>query len=213
MNVNEIKNIIEDFGSDSLKVVGGKFEGGIHLQQIPDEIAPCIFDLLELEKKGNPIKNFLEIGSASGGNAFIFNYFFDLKRIVLIDDNKHRKYKLRKSVLKNVNHEIFIGDSHSQIAGWFIESLGIDFDVLFIDGDHSYEGVKKDEQMYAKFVNQKGFIIFHDTIACSGIHKFINEIDQNPNKDYRLIGEYKSREHSKPCGIRLYQTFNPPFIQ
>jgi len=85
MNVDEIKNIIEDFGSDSLKVVGGKFEGGIHLQQIPDEIAPCIFDLLELEKKGNPIKNFLEIGSASGGNAFIINYFFEFKKKVLID--------------------------------------------------------------------------------------------------------------------------------
>ena len=36
---------IEDMGSDNVTVFGGKFEGGINLQQIPDEIAPAVSEL------------------------------------------------------------------------------------------------------------------------------------------------------------------------
>lgn len=35
-------------------------------------------------------------------------------------------------------------------------------DVLFIDGDHSYEGVKKDYEMYAPLVRSGGLVGFHD---------------------------------------------------
>lgn len=35
-------------------------------------------------------------------------------------------------------------------------------DFLFIDGDHSYEGVKKDYQMYSPLVRAGGIIAFHD---------------------------------------------------
>jgi predicted O-methyltransferase YrrM len=55
-------------------------------------------------------------------------------------------------------------DSHIQptadrVADWL---KGEKFDVLFIDGDHSYEGVVKDFQMYAPFVRPGGIIGFHD---------------------------------------------------
>lgn len=35
-------------------------------------------------------------------------------------------------------------------------------DFLFIDGDHTYEGVKKDFEMYSPFVKNGGCIAFHD---------------------------------------------------
>jgi len=41
-------------------------------------------------------------------------------------------------------------------------------DFLFIDGDHSYEGVKKDFEMYSPLVKKEGIIAFHD-IAPNGI--------------------------------------------
>ncbi len=67
-----IEQFILDAGSDNLGVFGGIYEGGIHCQQIPDEIAPCILTILE---SGESIKSYLEIGVAAGGSTFLFNHF------------------------------------------------------------------------------------------------------------------------------------------
>ncbi len=37
-------------------------------------------------------------------------------------------------------------------------------DILFIDGDHSYEGVKRDWSLFSPFVQPFGVVIFHDTL-------------------------------------------------
>jgi predicted O-methyltransferase YrrM len=37
-------------------------------------------------------------------------------------------------------------------------------DLLFIDGDHSYEGVKHDWEQFASFMQPHGAVVFHDTL-------------------------------------------------
>ena len=59
-------------GSDDLATFGGKHEGGIHCQQIPDELAPCILAILE---SGETINAYLEIGVAAGGTTFLVNHY------------------------------------------------------------------------------------------------------------------------------------------
>jgi len=62
-------------------------------------------------------------------------------------------------------------------------------DFLFIDADHSYEGVKKDFEMYSPLVRKGGIIAFHDIIpdyytrygiktssSAGEVYKFWNEI-------------------------------------
>ena len=54
-------------------------------------------------------------------------------------------------------------------------------DLLFIDGDHSYEGVKKDFEMYSPLVADGGVIAFHDIavhtkFAHCEVDRFWNEI-------------------------------------
>jgi len=214
ITAEQIQSFIEALGSDSLKVVGGKFEGGIHLQQIPDELAPCLYDLrrLEDEKVTKGIRTYLEIGSAAGGSAFIFNYFFDLQRLTLIDDNRHPKHNLRKDTLRWADYREFIGDSHSDEAAKFVENQGIGYDILFIDGDHSYEGVKQDIKLYHKFVNYQGFVIFHDTVACKGIRDYMVDIREDIDLDLHFINSYVSKTHPKPCGITMFQSFNLPLF-
>jgi len=58
------------------------------------------------------------------------------------------------------------GDSHSIETLRKIEGILRDdkVDFLFIDGDHSYEGVKKDFEMYSPLVRKGGIIAFHDII-------------------------------------------------
>lgn len=75
-------------------------------------------------------------------------------------------------------------------------------DFLFIDGDHSYEGVKQDFEMYAPFVRPGGIIAFHDINDTERhrernvyVGKFWNEIKDkyehyefNANEDWAGIG-------------------------
>ena len=57
-------------------------------------------------------------------------------------------------------------------------------DVLFIDGNHSYEGVKNDFKLYAPLVRKGGIIAFHDIVDVPSyvdvqVNKFWNEIKQS----------------------------------
>ncbi len=81
--------------------------------------------------------------------------------------------------------DLIRGNSHSaEILADFRNALGnrqIDF--LFIDGDHSYEGVKKDYELYSPFVRKGGIIAFHDIavhppIAGCEVHRFWQELQK-----------------------------------
>jgi len=58
-----------------------------------------------------------------------------------------------------------LGDSRKRLTAELLRGLLLKknkLDLLFIDGDHSYEGVKKDYMMYREFVRPGGAIAFHD---------------------------------------------------
>lgn len=49
--------------------------------------------------------------------------------------------------------------------------------LLFIDGDHSYEGVKSDYEAWEPFVVSGGVIVFHD-IRVDGVRQLLDEITE-----------------------------------
>ena len=60
------------------------------------------------------------------------------------------------------------------------------YDYIYIDGDHSYKGVKLDYNLFWPKLNKNGFMVFHDVIAKGyldkglfGVHRFWNEIKNN----------------------------------
>lgn len=57
---------------------------------------------------------------------------------------------------------------------------GRQLDYLFIDGDHTYAGVKKDFELYSPFVKKGGVVVFHDVVPHHGssckVDEFWNEI-------------------------------------
>lgn len=55
-----------------------------------------------------------------------------------------------------------------------VRELKAHFDLAFVDGDHTYEGVKKD---FENLKNISDYIVFHDTDICGGVKKFTDELE------------------------------------
>lgn len=75
----------------------------------------------------------------------------------------------------------FIKETSENAYHNFFVLQDIKIDVLFIDGDHSYEGVKKDFELYSKILSPRGIIILHDTDE-----KYENTliVSEDAKKDY-----------------------------
>lgn len=195
---DEIKQFILDAGSDHLPTFGGTYEGGIHLQQCPDEISPCLVELLKYKDE---IKNYLEIGSAAGGSAFIFKHFFPLEKIVLIDDNKHGKHALRAGVLKDIDRQELVGRSGDEAVVDAVTKMETLFDLIVIDSDHDYMNVRVEVALYLPFLRPGGFLFLHDTVyAPQGDGRVMRELAKG--SEMELVAEYVSPEGPR-CGIGL----------
>lgn len=171
-----------------------------YIQQVPEEISALLFELL----KTNNYSNFMEIGSAAGGTSRLFNDFFQFKKIVILENNSFNKkmVKIRNEQLTGLPLVEFIGDSQSAQANNFIRNLNIKLDLLFIDADHSYNGVRNDYYNHLEFVKKEGYLIFHDTVSYPDVGRFVNEL----KRDSRLIfiDEYRNNVE-KICGLALFK--------
>lgn len=128
----------------------------------------------------------VEIGVDTGRNLAAWWEAF--KPLVLLGINeaagmdRFDQEKFRKKII--------VGDSHDPDTKLELEKrLGDDLiDFLFIDGDHTFEGVQKDFEMYGSLVRPGGIIAFHDIMrdpnrvphhAGVDCRRFFNRIKNN----------------------------------
>jgi predicted O-methyltransferase YrrM len=69
-------------------------------------------------------------------------------------------------------------ETRAQVAAFF---GGDALDLLFIDGDHSYEGVREDYELFSPLVRPGGLIAFHDIVdgdevRVGGVPRFWREV-------------------------------------
>jgi len=125
------------------------------IQQVYDE-----FLYLGYFLKGLRPVNILEIGTLGGS----FHFFSKLSSGIKIGLNID-KYHIEKFEKINGFYPdgIFIqGNSHSEEIFNKVKNICDKFDFIFIDGDHTYDGVKSDFNMYKKLLSDRGYIGFHD---------------------------------------------------
>ena len=116
-----------------------------------------------------PIRRILEIGSARGGNLLLLSMAAKPDaNLVSIDwdDDPCRPAVYRRLVAPTQTLASIHGNSQSrEIFLQVGEALGNELlDLLFIDGDHSYVGVKSDFENYSQLVREGGVIAFHDIV-------------------------------------------------
>lgn len=195
---DNIKKYIEDAGSDCISAFGGTYDGGYHVQQNPNEFADLIYYLRQNKMPYNA--DYLEIGAAGGGASRILYELLNLKFITIIDNNLHPKHIYRKNNLKNIPHMEFIGDSHSNECYQFLKTLNKKYDLVFIDGDHSYNGVKQDTNLVLPYLKNKSKIIFHDTLLVDDVRLWSEKLKYGIIPGLKHIKDFHIRQ-----GISLFE--------
>ncbi|MEM4455206.1 MAG: class I SAM-dependent methyltransferase [Thermofilaceae archaeon] len=167
-------------------IIRGMF--AIKPTQIKEEIAQLLSILAGVRPK-----TLLEIGTASGGTLFLFCQVAEPDAIVISVDlpggpfgggYPEWRIPLYKSFAKEGQRiHLIRADSHDPKTLEIVKRILGDgkLDFLFIDGDHTYEGVKRDFEIYSPLVRKGGIIAFHDIVPgppenVGGVPTFWNEI-------------------------------------
>jgi cephalosporin hydroxylase len=139
----------------------------------PQQVIEEITQLLNMLAINKP-KFILEIGTAGGGTLFLLSRVARPDASIISLDlpgggfgGGYLSSKIPfYQTFATQNQKIYFvrEDSHSPQTFQLIQETlkGHKLDLLFIDGDHTYYGVKKDFEMYSRLVEKGGLIAFHD---------------------------------------------------
>jgi len=174
-NPEEVIKILKPFLSNNIEEVfnfsWNFYYGLIRPMQIKEEF----IELLKIFQELNP-KYILEIGTANGGTLFCYSKLADPDATIISIDlpegpfgGGYPEWKIPVyQAFAKENQKLYLlrKDSHKQETLEEVKKFlhGKQLDFLFIDGDHSYEGVKKDFEMYSPLVRKGGIIAFHDIV-------------------------------------------------
>jgi predicted O-methyltransferase YrrM len=182
--------------------------------QIPEEFE----ELLNFYKALKP-KNVLEIGSLLGWTLkrFIDNSDAGTNIISIdlpvrdfvgpadhrVDQQEYGHLILWKKWAKQKETNLFVipESSFENTTLEKVRSITTTLDFLFIDGNHMYEAIKNDYNMYSQLVRPGGIIAFHDIAVNEegGGHRFWNEIKNN----FKHKEILKSKEGKMGIGVLL----------
>jgi len=174
----DYRKAIQEFGLVNDEVAQGlygderssmlKDRNDLGIYQTPVQFANLLAFLETFDK----IKSYCEIGIFRGGTFLFMKYFLQKMNpdieLTAIDptDNIHAlaKPEIEPYLIKGTSQDI----KHKR------------FDLVFIDGDHSYGWCKADYENLGQYAD---ICIFHDIVepTCPGVVKFWNEIKQGKN--------------------------------
>jgi predicted O-methyltransferase YrrM len=147
-----------------------RFAGGfLEPIQVEDEITGLVTEVRNLRPR-----TIVEIGTSMGGTLYLWTRFAAPDATIVSIDLPQGKFgggysPLRIPLYRRFARErqrlhLLRCDSHSPDTVGKVRELldGQPLDFLFIDGDHTYEGVRKDWESYGELVRPGGLVAMHD---------------------------------------------------
>lgn len=142
--------------------------GAFGAMQKWEELAKLVEEVVELAPKV-----IVEIGIGKGGTSWCWSKLSSVEKLIAIDlpngpwgggpDGLSIDY-IQANKINNCSFTYIPADSQAESTMNAVLTLlaGSPIDFLFIDGDHSYEGVKADYEKYSPLVRSRGIIALHD---------------------------------------------------
>lgn len=162
---------LEDILGTVLEVEPGS-PFSVEISQLREEIR----GLAEVVAAENP-ETVLEIGTLRGGTFYVWSRHLDTaEQLVSLDlpgrDLKQRRDDLLHEFAPSKDVGVVRGNSHTkETFEETAETLDGKADFLFIDGDHTYEGVKDDFETYKELAADDAIVAFHDIVPHAGKKK------------------------------------------
>ena len=169
----------------------------------PDQIVEEISPFLRLVQERRP-RSVLEVGTCRGGTLYLLTrYAHSEASLACIDLRLPDPALLRSFARRRQRVTPIEGDSGAVATVQAVQALFPGpLDLVFLDGDHSYDGIKADFQIYAPMVRPGGMIVFHDIVEdnetrygvitggwSGGVPRFWNEVKSG----YRHLEFVKDR--------------------
>ena len=116
------------------------------------------------------------------------------------NNNNYYKYIQGNSQFQETKDKVIETLSNSRVLGYTNK-----IDLLFIDGDHSLDGVLNDFNLYKDLVNVGGYIVFddyYDNVHSPDVKKALDEIIL-PNLDnFEIIGTFENSLGAYPSELK-----------
>ncbi len=172
--LSELINIVESSGSGDSKFFGfPETPEGLYLQQDSEEFASFVHFVAT---KLPPAKLSLDIGIASGGQTKFLRDYFPAEKTIVVDIGQHPNFVHWERIKPQVNSELIleiIQDSHVPEVAEKLAPFAGQVDFAYVDGDHSYRGLRKDIFLVRELIRPGGYMVLHDTLAvpdCKRVH-------------------------------------------
>lgn len=175
MNLNDYK-YCQDFTREIVELFG---DSNVLFRSIFDSCRRTDRFLQGLKSKVEA-KNILEIGTFTGVTAAFIALLHSKASVTTIDiaskvlhytESDRRKVWEATGTIDQI--KAFVGDNETKKK--LITEHG-PFDLAFVDGDHSYEGVLYDYECLKGNLTSDAIILFDDTLnKCLGVDRFVEE--------------------------------------
>lgn len=163
-------------------------------------------DFLRNIVSSESIKNVMEIGFNAGHSAELFLSSNKKINLVSFDIGDHDYVNIGKKFIDDNypdKHELIIGNSLETVPK-YIQEKKMKFDLIFIDGGHSYDVANGDLLNCKKLAHDKTIVILDDTMNNTN---HINDWNIGPNrawkeaKENKIIKEIGSTDFSWSHGL------------
>ena len=140
-------------------------------------VAQNAWELEELAREYSIIRPqaVMEIGSQHGGTLRRFmqeSFVADIETVFVSVDTGPKSWHPPQDFDVSIWHEwaeqfrcklhIVQANSHEISTLQEVKDIRNEYDFIFVDGDHSYEGAMQDFEMYGPLVRKGGIMAFHD---------------------------------------------------
>jgi predicted O-methyltransferase YrrM len=152
---------------DLLDLFNGSFESDLDNYTYLENTSTAL-DLALLKELARNIKdcNYFEIGSLRGESLFNVSQVSKQCTSLTLSQAQMKQFNFKPTLLKSAN---MFNDSLKNLTLIEDNSLTYDFsklgkfDLIFVDGDHTYEGVKSDTaNVFKHLIHDNSIIVWHD---------------------------------------------------